>query len=299
MNFKPRVVIGYSRPDNSAWEGNIIPHANQIHAAVLVGPDSGRWHMFDPDYVALIKRLRSAGIKAFAYVFSKYGTRPMSALTLDIDRWNQWFGSPLMDGFFVDECSTSESQFPYYDELCAHFAASQGVFLNFGRVPDVKFLELRASLCISERSQADVLSETFPTWVAHQTPERLLVIAYNVIPVDAPKVVAKIKAANVGFYCLSMAGRDGKHPQYGVETEFFLKDASLPTVPPPAPEDPNWASLTLLQGLRAIGASPDSTAKDLVPLITAMKLENANLKLGVKGLTNAQIVADLVRRLGP
>lgn len=296
--MKPRIVIGASRPDNPAWESNIIPHAREIYAAVLYGPDSGRWTVFDPAYVALCNRLRSVGIKPFAYVFSKYGARRQSEIQADLDKWNLWYGIPLeangpnvIEGFFIDETANELSKYEYYKELSTRILPSQGIFWNFGRPPLPGLIALRGSMCISERSQEDVLAETYPDYITQFAAEKWLVIASNVTVSDAPRVASKIKGSNVRFYCLS--GAKGEDPDYGVETEIFIG----PSAPTPAPEDQNWASLTIQQGLRAIGASPDATAKDLVPLITAMKLENVNLKAGVKGFTNAQIIADVARRL--
>lgn len=307
--MKPRIVIGYSRPDNPAWEINIIPHANEIHA-VVINPGNGPGAEGDPNYSALCKRLRSVGIKVFGYLYSGtnldlraqghpnvYGSRPQAELQREIDQWSQWYGDPMMpggllEGFFVDETANELSKFEYYKELSNRIQPSQGIFWNFGRPPLLGLIALRGSMCISERAQGDILLETYPAYVREISSQKWLVIASNVKVEDAPRVAAKIKSSNVLFYCLSTA--KGEEPDYGVETEIFLGPAIAPT---PAPEDPNWSSLELQQGLRAIGASPDATSKDLVPLITAMKLENTNLKAGVKGFTNAQIIADVARRL--
>lgn len=322
MHLKPRIVIGYSRPDNPAWESNIIPHANEIYAVVL-NPGDGPGAAMDPAYGALCNQLRSVGVKIFGYLYTGtnlalrarghptvYGSRPLSELQADMDKWNLWYGLPLvfsepllLDGFFVDETANELSKFEYYLELSNRIKPSQGIFWNFGRPPLPGLVALRGSMCISERSQANVLAETYPAYVRQGVPESWLVIAHNVSrgPAGIARLVEKIKASGVGFYCLSAA--TGDEPEFGVETEIFLEadtdatPAPLPPVKPPSTSTENWSSQEIQKGLRAIGASTDATAADLVPLINAMVAENKNLKLGIAGLTNAQIVAEVGRRL--
>lgn len=321
MNLKPRIVIGYSRPDNPAWESNITPHADQIYGVVLNFGD-GPGTALDPVCLTLCRRLRSLGIKIFGYIYTGtnlalrarghpnvYGSRPLEELQRELDNWDEWYGiplttmgPPLLDGFFVDETANELSKFEYYLKLSHAITPSQGIFWNFGRPPLPGLVALRGSMCISERTQADVLAETYPAYVRQGVPESWLVIAHNVSrgPAGIARLVEKIKAAGVGFYCLSAA--TGAEPEFGVETEIFLGDTGAPPqaspVQPPPVSTENWSALEIQKGLRAIGASSDATAADLVPLINAMVAENKNLKRGIAGLTNAQIVSDVARRLG-
>lgn len=309
MNPKRRVIIGASEPSNPAWQTNIFPHAAEIHSVVLYGPNSGQWNDLTQvgAYTGLISELHAYGILAFAYVSSSYGNRSLGEIKTDIDKWRTLF--PI-DGYFIDEAHTSDAKFEFYLTVRGYIPTDLGLFLNFGRFPDKKFTEMRVSFCISERATADVLSESYPPWVFAQSPDRFLVIAYGAKQADVAPLTKKITDRNVRFYCISAAGQDGADPDYGVETELFADAVAIgggiigthPPSPPPVVQPPsisieNWSSQEIQKGLRAIGASSDATAADLVPLINTMVAENKNLKAGIRGLTNAQVGAEVVRRL--
>lgn len=306
VNIKRRVIIGASEPHNPAWQTNIFPHASEIHSVVLYGPNSGQWNDTTQAgaYNVLIGQLHALGILAFAYVSTDYGLRSLVEVKSDIEKWRQLF--PI-DGYFLDECATAAAKFGVYQTIRSYIPAQLGSFFNFGRVPDKEYAELRASLCISERATADVLAETYPMWMLSYAPDFFLVIAYGANQADVAPLTKKITDSLVRFYCISAAGQDDTEPDYGVETELFMGPANpvlvptpVPTLPPaqpPSASTENWSSMEIQKGLRAIGASSDATAKDLVPLINAMVAENVRLKRGISGLTNAQIVAEVGRRL--
>lgn len=306
MENKELIIVGYgSYATDPAWQV-VIDHAPQIYA-VIGNPDSGPGAVVNLEWLALFKRLKAAGIKVIGYVPTTYGARALSQVRADLVKWRDWYEP---NGTFFDECAMEKEKLEYYRAAVGHARAlgQQAIVVgNFGTVPDVSLFDLMDISCVAETDQETYVTKPFPAWVFQKPKGRIYNIIYAVT--NSAKVRGQIAQNNAGFWAMvttvKKPGADGP--------EFDIKDIIWPTIgsgiigatpPPPAPavqppsnSTENWSSQEIIKGLRAIGASSDATAADLVPLINTMVAENKNLKRGIVGLTNAQIVAEVARRL--
>lgn len=298
MSNKELICVGYgSYATDPAWQV-VIYHAPEIYA-VIGNPGSGVGKALDTDWLAVFTKLKAAGVKILGYISTRYGARPIAEVRREVIQWRDWYNP---DGIFLDETAQSAGggALEHYRgviAVCRSQIPKAIVVCNFGTVPDKALFDLADISCIAETDQETYIVKPFPSWVFQVPSKRIYNIIYAVN--DPAKVRNRIAQNNAGFWTMvttvKKPGADG--PEFDIKDIIWPTDAAPAPTPTPTPEDPNWASLTIQQGLRALGASPDATAKDLVPLITAMKLENTNLKAGVKGFTNAQIIADVARRL--
>jgi Spherulation-specific family 4 len=130
------------------------PHAWDVIAAhgpaftvvidVANGPGTGR----DPAYTAATSRLADAGVGLLGRVDLGYGTRPLSDLIADVDRWA---GYPV-HGVYFDRAPAT----PYAVGTVARVvkaarrAELPEVVLNPGVVPDPVYRDLGLPICVFE-----------------------------------------------------------------------------------------------------------------------------------------------------
>lgn len=124
----------------------IAAHGPEFTVVVDVdnGPGTGR----DPAYTAAMSRLADAGVGLLGRVDLGYGTRPLSELIADVDRWA---GYPV-HGVFFDRAPAT----PYAVGTVARAvkAARRAelveVVLNPGVVPDPLYRDLGLPICVFE-----------------------------------------------------------------------------------------------------------------------------------------------------
>src|SRR5947208_3242245 len=74
--------------------------ATRVPLVAIMNPNSGPDTTQNPDYVAAVNSLRSAGGKVIGYVSTSYTSRSNNAVQTDIDRYFSFYA---MDGIFLDE----------------------------------------------------------------------------------------------------------------------------------------------------------------------------------------------------
>ena len=67
---------------------------------VTFNPNSGPGNAKDTNIANWVNKLKAAGVVAIGYTYDNYGTRSLSALKADADKYKNWYGA---DGIFVDE----------------------------------------------------------------------------------------------------------------------------------------------------------------------------------------------------
>ena len=124
----------------------IAAHGSEFTVVVDVDnvPGTGR----DPAYTAAMSRLADAGVGLLGRVDLGYGTRPLTEIIADIDRWA---GYPVHGAFFDRAPAT-----PYAVGTVARAAKAARraglaeVVLNPGVVPDAVYRELELPICVFE-----------------------------------------------------------------------------------------------------------------------------------------------------
>ena len=88
------------------------PGRSSIEA--ILNPASGPGTTQDPNYVAVVNKLRTAGGSVFGYVSTQYGNRDMTAVMNDIDKYILFYN---INGIFIDEMASNQEKLPYYEKF--------------------------------------------------------------------------------------------------------------------------------------------------------------------------------------
>jgi hypothetical protein len=99
-----------------------------VPIVVAFNPSSGPGNAKDGNIASWVNKLKSAGIIAIGYTYDDYGTRPLSSLKADADKYKNWYNA---DGLFIDEFTNKVGFEKHYGDLTA-YAKSIGMKLTMG-----------------------------------------------------------------------------------------------------------------------------------------------------------------------
>lgn len=168
-------------PGQKAWD-ELIAAGAQAPITAIANPASGPGRAVDPNYTAVIRRARQAGITVIGYVSTSYAKRPRPEVEADISKWLELY--PNIQGFFFDEQASGKEEVPYYSALRGY---AQGkllkaqVFTNPGTECVKEYFEAPAAdvTCVWENKEGFMRFRR-PAAAASVGPERLSVLAYQV-----------------------------------------------------------------------------------------------------------------------
>ncbi len=178
------LVPAYFYPSGAGlrcWD-RLARDARSINIEVILNPASGPGTIPDPNYVAVVDKLRTAGGRVFGYVATGYGNRDMTSVNGDIDRYMLFYN---INGVFIDEMANTQERLPYYEKLYEHIKSVHSDLKVIGNPGMPYTLEgyLRAAdtLVIFEGSialYADFRPVATAPWVANYPRERFAHIVY-------------------------------------------------------------------------------------------------------------------------
>jgi hypothetical protein len=126
------LVPAYFDPGTSgtAW-APLYQAAQRVPLVAIANPNSGPTGSRIPNYTRAITDLRAAGGRVVGYVSSAYGKRPLSAVKLDVDRYDSFY---TLDGIFVDELTNDAdpAHLSYYQELYQYIRNKRSTYLVIG-----------------------------------------------------------------------------------------------------------------------------------------------------------------------
>lgn len=115
---------------NTYWQQVI--DAKLAHPSVpivaVVNPSSGPGSWQDSNFVNGINKLKNAGVIVLGYTYSDYGTRSLSAIQGDVDKYKNWYNA---DGIFIDEFTNKVGYENYYKDITT-YAKSKGMKMTMG-----------------------------------------------------------------------------------------------------------------------------------------------------------------------
>ncbi len=91
-------------------------------------PSSGPGSSKNSNIAYWVAKLQDAGVTAIGYVADDYGTKSLSSLRSDTDKYVNWYGA---DGLFIDEFTNKAGYEGHYRDLTA-YAKSRGMDLTMG-----------------------------------------------------------------------------------------------------------------------------------------------------------------------
>jgi Spherulation-specific family 4 len=178
------LVPAYFYPSGAGLTGwnRLARDAGSIKIEAIMNPASGPGTTQDPNYVAVVNQLRTAGAGVFGYVSTQYGDRDMTAVKKDIDNYSLFYN---ISGLFLDEMANSQERLPYYEKLYQYIKGPHPDFKIIGNpgLPDTLegYLEVADTLVIFEGSIAFYGSfrpMVTAAWVANYPRERFANIVY-------------------------------------------------------------------------------------------------------------------------
>jgi hypothetical protein len=99
-----------------------------VPIVVAFNPSSGPGSSKNSVIATWVDKLQDAGIIAIGYTYDDYGTRSLSALKADADRYKNWYNA---DGLFIDEFTNKLGYENHYKDLTT-YAKSIGMKLTMG-----------------------------------------------------------------------------------------------------------------------------------------------------------------------
>lgn len=173
------VVPAYFYPASagSDWE-RLDAAVAEVPVTAIMNPFNGPGEGFNSDYERATQSFTSAGGNLIGYVYSQYGSRPLSVVLADIDRYAQWYP---VDGIFVDEFSNSSDPavLDYYNAIYEHVKAIDPAWEVMGN-PGTSTVEAYLThpaadrLMIWENFGSTYPAQTPPSWTAGYDASRFV-----------------------------------------------------------------------------------------------------------------------------
>ncbi len=178
------LVPAYFYPSGAGLDGwnRLASDSGSITIEAILNPASGPGTTQDPNYVAVVNKLRTAGGHVFGYVSTEYGNRDMNAVKDDIDKYISFYN---ISGIFIDEMANSQERLPYYEKLYQYIKVFHSDFKVIGN-PGMPYtlegyLGAADTLVIFEGSvgvYGDFRPMDTAPWVANYPRERFANIVY-------------------------------------------------------------------------------------------------------------------------
>jgi hypothetical protein len=218
------------------WQ-KVIDEKNQhpsVPIMVAFNPSSGPGSYKDGNIATWVTKLKNAGIIAIGYVYDDYGTRSLTSLKADADKYRNWYNA---DGLFIDEFTNKVGYENHYKDLTA-YAKSIGMKLTMGNPgTDVPPSYIGKVDVINTSEGKGYISMTDPnligsTWVAggysgwHADYDKrnFAVIRYDISSLDTSYVAGY--SEKVGLMYIT-DGTDSNHRWFHVPPYFGTLVAAL------------------------------------------------------------------------
>lgn len=176
------------------WD-RLMKSGRQAPIVVVVNPASGPGKKADPNYVAITKKARTAGLTLVGYVSSQYARKSRDALEAEVNDWVRFY--PHIQGIHVDEQSSEAARAGYYKALYRYIRGKIPhalVLSNPGTNCAADYLNgpCADAVCLFERDRG--FEDFLPAvWTRRFPPHRFGVLAYNVATADTMR--ASMQAA--------------------------------------------------------------------------------------------------------
>jgi len=179
----------------------LTEHAARLRF-VVVNPGSGVGAGTDPAYLAVIARLRTAGVRTIGYVDTDYGARSAAAVTAEAIAWRERYG---VDGLFLDQVAAGLEHLSAFEDEVARLRAEQVRFIvaNHGCYPHPRYLDL-INVAVTFEGRWDAYrSLQVPAWARERPAERFCHLVYAVPRQVAGQPGDAVRDRHVGSACLT------------------------------------------------------------------------------------------------
>ena len=194
--------IPYFYPTNDPARVALWDSVARDAKVAIINPSSGAGTVTDPNYAALVDKLKSAGVIVYGYVATGYRARPLAETTAEIDRLYAQYPGKL-DGIFLDEVASAgtSADITYY-RACAERArlkAGAKVVLNPGTACPESYMNIADVVMNAETSAANYLTRTFAPWTRNYPASHFWHVVHGCTAAQMPAVVDRSRANNCGL----------------------------------------------------------------------------------------------------
>lgn len=121
----------YPSGTGATWWQKVIDEKVKHPSVPIVAafnPNSGPGSFKDTNIANWVAKLKSAGITAIGYTYDNYGTRSLTELKVDADKYKNWYDA---DGLFIDEFTNKAGYESHYSQITS-YAKLIGMKMTFG-----------------------------------------------------------------------------------------------------------------------------------------------------------------------
>ncbi|WCM89407.1 spherulation-specific family 4 protein [Acidovorax sp. NCPPB 3576] len=154
------LVPAYFYPsEGSPWDAMTAGAAAypSVTVTAILNPNNGVFTRANPEFTTAATAFVRAGGKLLGYVYTGYGSRSISKVKGNIDKYLSLYGTGLVSGLFIDEMSSAPGRITYYRQLF-DYIKSKGATLrvvgNPGTVPNAAYAAVADTLVTFENRNA-------------------------------------------------------------------------------------------------------------------------------------------------
>ncbi len=122
----------YPSSTGAVWWQKVIDEKVKhpsVPIVVTFNPNSGPGSAKDNNIANWVAKLKNAGVIAIGYTYDNYGTRSLSALKADADKYKNWYNA---DGLFIDEFTNKAGFESHYSEVTKYVKSTLGMKMTMG-----------------------------------------------------------------------------------------------------------------------------------------------------------------------
>ena len=122
----------YPSSTGAVWWQKVIDEKTKHPSVPIVAtfnPNSGPGSAKDSNIANWVAKLKAAGVIAIGYTYDDYGTRSLSALKADADKYKNWYNA---DGLFIDEFTNKVGFESHYSSVTAYVKGTLGMKMTMG-----------------------------------------------------------------------------------------------------------------------------------------------------------------------
>ena len=194
----------------------------------IINPGSGPGRKFDQNYYNTTQSTKARGVIVLGYVYTNYGSRTVSKVKADIDKYYTWYG---VEGIFFDEVSNSCAKQAYYLDLYNYVKAKGGiakVVINPGINTQECYITAADIIVNFEDNYTAYVNWSPSGWEFNYPADRFWHLVIGTSAADMPNAISLSKNRNAGW--------------------VYVTNDNLSNPWDTVPADPYWSNELILTG---------------------------------------------------
>jgi hypothetical protein len=194
LSCQQLIAPAYFYPTTGYWQAMIAD--SSALGIIVLNPNSGVGAKHEWRYDAPLAQARAAGIRIIGYIQTDYGTRAVSDILTEMDRYREWYG---VTSYFLDEGDTDIASIGLYTEMTAYAHAMGGItVINFGYHPHPAYMDITDYAIVFEDAMNVFLAYTPPSWMKDYPADRFMNLIYGVPEDQVDQIIQITRERNLG-----------------------------------------------------------------------------------------------------